>query len=88
MLVKGHWPNLYKILGMYLDLNSHETLDKDLIEETLGVFITKLKEEEDERLLHYLHEAWWKAPDKPTIHQIPGWGILCDLCSESWVFGE
>lgn len=26
--------------------------------------------------------AWFNAPDVPQIHEIPGWGVLCDLCSE------
>jgi hypothetical protein len=31
----------------------------------------------------YLLEATWAAlPDSPFIHQIPGFGVLCDLCSE------
>lgn len=29
-----------------------------------------------------LNKAWFNAPDCPTIHQIRGWHVLCDLCSE------
>lgn len=29
-----------------------------------------------------LNNAWFNAPDCPSIHQIPGWNVLCDLCSE------
>lgn len=36
--------------------------------------------------LRVLHIAWFNAPDEPGIHRIPGWGILCDLLSEGWVF--
>lgn len=29
-----------------------------------------------------LQETWWYAPDSRELHSIPGWGVLCDLCSE------
>ena len=35
-----------------------------------------------------LHQAWSDAPDKPWIHSIPGWHVLCDLCSEDYVLDE
>ena len=34
------------------------------------------------------HQAWADAPDKPWIHSIPGWHVLCDLCSEDYVLYE
>ena len=34
------------------------------------------------------HQAWADAPDKPWIHFIPGWYVLCDLCSEDYVLDE
>lgn len=39
-------------------------------------------------LWHLLQEAWWRAPDEPWIHRIPGWGVLCDLCSEGPILFE
>ena len=39
--------------------------------------------------LHHLFElAWWNAPDSRHIHEIPGWGVLCELCSESEVLED
>ena len=35
-----------------------------------------------------LHQAWSDAPDSPWIHSIPGWNVLCDLCSEDYVLDE
>jgi hypothetical protein len=29
-----------------------------------------------------LQSAWEAAPDEPWIHKIPGWYVLCDLCTE------
>lgn len=35
-----------------------------------------------EGLHKWLSEVWWRAPDRPEIHLIPGWDEFCDLCSE------
>lgn len=29
-----------------------------------------------------LQSAWKAAPDEPWIHELPGWYIFCDLCTE------
>jgi hypothetical protein len=29
-----------------------------------------------------LNEAWFRAPDHPGIHSIPGRGLLCDVLSD------
>ncbi len=34
-----------------------------------------------------LQRAWDHAPDQRWIHEIPGWGVLCDLCAD-YCFGE
>lgn len=36
----------------------------------------------DPAMANLLEAAWAAAPDHPSIHSIPGWGVLCDLCSE------
>ena len=33
-----------------------------------------------------MNTAWFNAHDNASIHSIPSWGVLCDLCSETWVF--
>ena len=40
-----------------------------------------------ETLFSYLNNAWFFAPED-GCRKIPGWFVLCDLCSESWVFEE
>lgn len=39
----------------------------------------------DPALVRFCHVAWMNAPDNGTIHAIPGWEVLCDLCSECHV---
>ena len=41
-----------------------------------------------ETIHKFLEKMWLDAPDKRYIHSWEGWGILCDLCSEVWVFED
>lgn len=47
--------------------------------------LEKMKADKDPKLSLYYQTAWFKLPDIPAIHSIPGFSILCDLCSESHV---
>ena len=57
-------------------------------EQDLVAFHKACKNRDPNRLIRVMHEAWFNAPDKPFLHTVPGWGDMCDLCSEEWVFGE
>jgi hypothetical protein len=46
-------------------------------------FETQLTDGNMRECVRILNVAWWNAPDQPGIHQIPGWGVLCALCSEA-----
>lgn len=53
----------------------------------LPQFLMDLRNNKDHEELHrYFNLCWLAAPDKPYIHEWRGWGVLCDLCSEIWVF--
>lgn len=39
-------------------------------------------------LLTLFSATWVGIPESMGAHSIPGFGALCDLCSESWVFEE
>lgn len=68
-----NWVHIVKILDMYLPIRDADVLSA--------------KESRDHaKLLRYLNDAWYVAPDIHEIHKIPGWTVLCDLCSEDWVF--
>ena len=69
-LVDDDWENLSAIF----DRVGMDTWDAEVY-----------KARRDPRLHPILEEVWARAPDKPHIHEWPGWGVLCDLCSESYV---
>ena len=35
-----------------------------------------------------LNKVWCYAPDCVSIHSSPGWDVLCDLCSESYLLDK
>lgn len=41
-----------------------------------------------ETLGNLLSATWFGIPESMGAHSIPGFGVLCDLCSENWVFDE
>lgn len=51
----------------------------------LAVAASRLKEARSPDLVNYFHDSWVSAPDDGCIHAIPAWGILRDLCSESYL---
>jgi len=73
--VDEHWNDLVNIIGMYRDVRPDEFKR-----------IEEMKDNRDEALWSIFQRAWSDAPDKPYIHEIPSWYVLCDLCSEGWVF--
>lgn len=83
--VDQHWDFLYEILGMFLPYE-HRDWEKNITETTLLQNALKAKRDRDgHSLARYFNMAWWLAPDDPSIHSIPFWGQLCDLCSEEYV---
>jgi len=50
--------------------------------------LTQLTKARDTEAYHLLHSIWDKAPDRPEIHELPCWDVLCDLLSESYCIQE
>ena len=46
------------------------------------------RESKNPDLVDVLQTVWNNAPDTPGLHDIPGWNVLCDLCSEQYVLQE
>ena len=90
-LLEEHWANIVSIFSRFLPVNEPVDYEDNLVGtlEPMNVLIERAKQDRDHyTLLRYLNAAWWAAPDKPWIHDIPSWGVLCDLCSEECVFEE
>lgn len=58
----------------------------NIYEPFLPSFCKAYQEKDEELILKILNEVWWKAPDDQSIHSLPSWDAICDLCSESWMF--
>lgn len=57
--------------------------------QTIRQFFDEALTNSDHEGMHGLMYRFWAAlPDSPDIQSIPGFHILCDLCSEDWVFYE
>ena len=87
-LVDENWVDLVSLMHRWLGMNDMENIEGKLTEEPRAVEIERMKAKKDANLLKYLNGVWQNAPDKPWIHEIPGWGLLCDLCSEGYVLDE
>src|SRR5579859_1564173 len=86
--VDRYWPQLRAILYRFIPMDKNEGYDGEILLFPLSKHIEELKEQRNQDLARYFNAAWGAAPDDPSIHRIPGWGMLCDLCSEEWVFNE
>jgi len=93
-LVDKNWKKLMAIMDQFLPLGALATnppgkLTGKIMTHTALIDIIRAKEDRDGyKLLRYLNGAWNEAPDKPWIHEIPAWDVLCDLCSESYCLEE
>ena len=83
--VKTYWADLFEIFWIYLPMDEYGDRDGNVLVNSLAEHVTRLKEEQDPELARYFSAAWAAAPDNRSIHSIPSWGVLCDLCSESGV---
>lgn len=82
------WPHLVNIMERFLPMGEFQNLDGTLLGVPLREYVTTMFERRDADIPRILNAAWGAAPDQPSIHSIPRWNVLCDLCSEEWVFEE
>ena len=86
------WDSLVDIIAHHMKMGSpaYEIPGKDSSSETgrtISEEIDFLRENRDSKLARYFHASWGMASDA-YAYSVPGWGALCDLCSEDWVFYE
>ena len=80
--VDRNWVNLSNILQQFLPMSEAVDYQNQPANQPMRKTVEDMKMWRDPTLVRYFNEAWWRAPDDPSIHNIPGWGLLCDLCSE------
>jgi len=87
-LVDDNWVDLLEILGRFLPMSGNEDIDQKILVNPLYLEIEKIKTNKDSKLARYFQAAWFAAPDVSSLHGIPGWLLLCDLCSEDYLVNE
>jgi hypothetical protein len=70
-LVDQHWADLINIVYMYAPNKVEDASNYRL--------------NQDPKINNVFQDSWWNAPDSPSIHYIPSWSVLCNLCSEAHV---
>lgn len=48
----------------------------------------KYKDERSDKIVTLFNQAWFGIPESTCCWNIPSFGLLCDLCSESYVLEE
>ena len=89
-LLETSWSN---ILDMAVQVGAPLGQNIDLDGKDMPISLLKQMEDAKtaknwEVLSIFFNKVWWMLPDESSIHSIPGFHSLCDLCSETWVFQE
>lgn len=56
---------------------------KQIVDDPLGCF-DQFCEQRSDGVVYILNQVWFGVPESTDCWQLPGFGVLCDLCSESW----
>jgi hypothetical protein len=77
-MTRAEWWNLVHVHQLEL-----KTIVKGFCgKEDASAFTVKVEEHNAPLVHSVLFKAWDKAPDRPGIHALPSWAVLCDLLSE------
>lgn len=68
-LVDHHWNNLITIIARFSPEHHAQAVGGKHKKNAYDVYSA-------------MNHAWYKAPNSKTLHRIPGWSALCDLCSD------
>jgi hypothetical protein len=88
LLLNDNWSDILNIFYQYLPMSEFEDINGNLLGNPLSEHIESMRRHKSIDMPRYLNAAWGAAPDHPGIHGIPGWHVLCDLCSEEWCLHE
>lgn len=86
--LKAHWGELEHLIQGQINVRETTKTIPQLLREPSVVIADDieraLREGDYRRIRLYLQETWWRAPDDPNIHDVPGWDVLCELLAEDW----
>jgi len=84
-LLNANWLELQNILYRFCPMSEQVDCYNNPISATMEQTVQRLKDVRDPDIARYLNLAWGLAPDDISIHSIPSWHTLCNLCSEEYV---
>ena len=101
-IVDKNWENLKSLVKTFHSSNKSipdleitneraEALRKELTQNKKAKSmpdLEKLKKEQDIKMLDVFNDTYWNIPESTSCWRYPGFGILCDLCSEGYVLNE
>jgi hypothetical protein len=87
-MLDENWPDLLDILYRWIGMDDRENVDGKITNEARAVEIERMRKEHNPAIVRYLSAAWCNAPDVMGLHSIPGWNMLCDLCSEEYLLHD
>lgn len=62
-----------------------ERIESKTIDNPLECFDQFYEQKNGNALVSILNQTWFGVPESRDAHSLPGFGALCDLCSESYV---
>jgi hypothetical protein len=67
-----------------------EIVRKEIVENTTNplVLFEEYLKNKNANLVSIFNDTWFGMPESESVRYAPGFGILCDLCSESYVLEE
>jgi len=64
-----------------------ESIAREVLESPTQSFERCLAEKDD-HIVDILNHTWFGMPESTGVRCLPGFGVLCDLCSESYVLEQ
>ena len=82
--------NLYKITAPLAEVACEQIRQeiKEQTEKTPSESFQLFMDQKDPELVSLLNETWFGMPESYDVQGYPGFGTLCDLCSEAYVLEE
>lgn len=95
-LVDSKWESLKELIHTFkhsepklkITAVRAEQFRQSVAEEIPDLDYEELKRNRDQKLATVFSRTYWSIPESTECWNYSGFGVLCDLCSESWVLYE